>query len=83
MFLASIAIVAGQHKVVSITSFRGVLKPIGPIAPNWAPQPILQTLVQVDWEPEATEIVPNWAPHLLRPAPTSLLFILLVVNFSY
>ena len=24
--------------------------------------PILQTLVQVDWEPGPTEIVPNWAP---------------------
>ena len=27
------------------------LKPIGPIAPNWAPRPILETLVQVDWGP--------------------------------
>ena len=44
------------------------LKPTGPIAPNWAPRPILQTLVQVDWEPETTEIVLNWVPHLLRPA---------------
>ena len=24
---------------------------------------ILQTLVQVHWEPGPTEIVPNWAPH--------------------
>ena len=23
-------------------------------------------LVQVDWEPVPTEIVPKWAPHLLR-----------------
>ena len=30
---------------------------------NWAPRPILQTLVQVHWEPGPTEIVPNWAPH--------------------
>ena len=37
-----------------------------PIAPNWVPRPILQTLVQVNWEPGPTEIVPNWAPHLLR-----------------
>ena len=44
------------------------IKPIGPIAPNWAPRPILHILVQVDWEPGPTEIVPNWAPHLLRPA---------------
>ena len=28
----------------------------------------VQTLVQVDWEPGPTEIIPNWAPHLLRPA---------------
>ena len=32
----------------------------------------VQTLVQVDWEPGPTEIVPNWAPHLLRPALTIL-----------
>ena len=44
------------------------LKPIGPIAPSWAPRPILQTLVQGDCEPGPTKIVPNWAPHLLRPA---------------
>ena len=25
--------------------------------------------MQVDWVPGPTEIVPNWAPHLLRPAP--------------
>ena len=49
---------------------RGGLKPIGPIAPNWALRPILQTLLQVDWEPGPTEIVPNWAAHLLRPALT-------------
>ena len=36
--------------------------------PNWALRPILQTLVQVDWEPGPTEIVPNLAPHLLKPA---------------
>ena len=47
---------------------RAGLKPIGPIAPNWAPRPILQNLVQVDWEPGPPDIVPNWAPHLLRPA---------------
>ena len=56
-------------------TLRAGLKPIGPIAPSWAPRPIQQTLVQVDWEPGPTEIVPNWAPHLLRPAlhtpPTS------------
>ena len=28
----------------------------------------VQTLVQVDWEPGPTEIVPNWAPHLIRLA---------------
>ena len=28
---------------------------------------ILQSLVQVDWEPGPIEIVPNWAPHFLRP----------------
>ena len=44
------------------------LKPIGPIAPNWAPRIILQTLVQVDWDPGPTEIVPNLATHLLRAA---------------
>ena len=27
------------------------LKPSGPIVPNLAPRPILQTLVQVDWVP--------------------------------
>ena len=27
------------------------LKIIGPIAPNWAPRSILQSLLQVDWEP--------------------------------
>ena len=43
---------------------RAGLKPIGPIAPNWAPHPILQTLVQVDWEPGLTEIVPNCTQHL-------------------
>ena len=48
---------------------RAGLKPVGPIAPDWALGPILQTLVQVDWEPGQTEIVPNWALHLLRPAP--------------
>ena len=37
---------------------RAGLKPVGPIAPNWAPRPILQTLVQADWEPGPTEIVP-------------------------
>ena len=47
---------------------RAGLKPIGPIAPNWAPRPILQTLMPVHWELGPTEIVPNWAPHLLRPA---------------
>ena len=38
---------------------RAGLKSIGPIAPNWAPRPILQTLVQVNWEHGPTEIVPN------------------------
>ena len=52
----------------TILVHRAGLKPIGLIAPNWAPRPILQTLVQVDWEPGSTEIVPKWAPHLLRPA---------------
>ena len=28
----------------------------------------MQTLVQADWEPRPTEIVPNWAPHLVSPA---------------
>ena len=28
---------------------------------------VLQTLVQVDWEPWPTEIAPSWAPHLLGP----------------
>ena len=47
---------------------RAGLKPVGPVAPNCAPWPILQTLVQVDWDSGPTEIVPNWAPHLLlRP----------------
>ena len=53
--------------LLSLTQRAG-LKPIGPIAPNWVPRLILQTLVQVDWEPGPTEIVSNWAPHLLRPA---------------
>ena len=43
------------------------LKLIRPIAPNWAPRPILQTLVQVDRETGPTENVTNWAPQLLRP----------------
>ena len=50
------------------TKSRVGLNPIGPIAPNWAPRPILQTTVQVDWEPGLTEIFPNWAPHILRQA---------------
>ena len=29
---------------------------------NWAPHPNLQTLVQADWEPGATEIVPSRGP---------------------
>ena len=29
---------------------RPALKPTGPIAPNWAPRAILQTLAQADWE---------------------------------
>ena len=57
-------------------SCRGGLKPIGLIAPNWALHPVLQTLLQVDWEPGPTKIVPNWAPHLLRPALASPLPIL-------
>ena len=32
---------------------RAGLKPIGPIAPNWVPHPILQTF-QVDWKPGPT-----------------------------
>ena len=52
----------------SYLAIRAGLKPIGPIAPNWTPRPILQTLVQIDWEPGPTEIVPNLAPHLIRPA---------------
>ena len=47
-----------------IVGDRASLKPI---APNWAPRPILQTLVQVDWEPWPTEIAPSWAPRLLGP----------------
>ena len=47
---------------------RAGFKLIGPIAPSWAPRPILHTVVQVDWEPGPTEIVANWAPHLQRPA---------------
>ena len=47
---------------------RACLRPNGPIVPNWAPRPILQIMVQFDWEPGPTEIVPNWAPRLLRPA---------------
>ena len=35
---------------------------IGLFGPNWAPRPILQTLVQVDCETGPTEIVPNWVP---------------------
>ena len=46
---------------------RAGLKPIRTISPNWAARPILQALVQVDWEPGPTEIVSIWAPHLLRP----------------
>ena len=59
---------------------RAGLKPIGLIAPNWAPRPILQTLVQVDWEPGPTEIVPKWAPHLPRPTQGLAIFF---VNFNY
>ena len=60
---------------------RAGLKPIRPIAPDWAPRLILQTLVQVDWEPGPTEIVPNWAPRLIlhtlvqvdwEPGPTEI-----------
>ena len=49
-------------------SLRAGLKPIGPVATNRAIHSILQTLLQVDWEPGSTVIVPNWAPHLLRLA---------------
>ena len=52
----------GEQLWWDMTPPRADLIPIGPIAPNWAPRPILQTLVQVDWEPGPTEIVPNWAP---------------------
>ena len=31
--------------------------------------PILHTLVQVDWEPGPTEIVPNWAPAPPKAGP--------------
>ena len=58
---------------------RAGLKPIRPIASNWAPRPILQTLVQVDWEPGPTEIVPNWVPHPLRPALPSHIYICIFV----
>ena len=37
---------------------RAGLKPIGPITPSWAPRPILQTLVQVNWEPGPTQLGP-------------------------
>ena len=61
-----------------VSYHRAGLKPIG-ITPNWAPRKSViysrlvkyiqvQTLVQVDWEPGPTEIVPNWAPHIVRPA---------------
>ena len=33
--------------------------------PKLGPWLILQTLVQVHWEPGPTEIVPNWAPRLI------------------
>ena len=56
---------------------REGLNPIGPIVHKWAPRPILQTLVQVDWEPGPTEIVPNWAPHRLRPALS------IIIRFPY
>ena len=52
----------------SIVWPRAGLKPTGPIAPSWAPCPILQTMVQVDWEPGPTKIVPNLAPHFLMRA---------------
>ena len=49
--------VAGPNFCIS--GARAGLKPTGPIASIWAPRPILQTLVQVDWEAGPTEIVPN------------------------
>ena len=55
-------------EIEQIHMFRAGFNPIGPIAPNWAPHPILQTLLHVDCEPGPTEIVPSWAPHLLRLA---------------
>ena len=66
LLLRQIGALAGTRNNSLVVVSAG-LKPIGPIAPNWAPRPILQTLVQVDWEPGPTEIVPNWAPHLLKP----------------
>ena len=44
------------------------LPPVPPPPPPLTPRPILQTLVQVDWEPGTTELVLNRAPHLLRSA---------------
>ena len=64
----------------TIIGGRAGLKPVGPVAPNWAPRLILQTLVQVDWEPGPTEIVPNWAPHLLRPVLMAGLYFVRSVN---
>ena len=54
--------ISGPYLIAVNQPVRAGLKPNGPIAPNWAPHPILQTLVQVDWEPGLTDIVPNWAP---------------------
>ena len=74
----------------TMSGCRAGLKPIGPIALNWAQRPILQTLVQVDWEPGPTEIVPSWVPQwmlyhratsrsvkLARTKPVTFLFICL------
>ena len=44
------------NRRASVTRSGAGLKPI---APNWAPRPILHTLVQVDWEPGSTEIGPT------------------------
>ena len=48
------------------------LKPIGPIAPNRAPRPILQILEQVDWESGPTEIVHSWGPAPPKAGPAYL-----------
>ena len=45
---SSLGVIFRGRPVTKRAISRTGFKPIGPIAPNWAPRPIIQTLVQVD-----------------------------------